>query len=90
VLNLGQDVGALVLSTPPEMNGSEIEISLDSSPQARRTHSQVRARQAAGQTSYAAVYPELASGTYTIWRDHDTAAGTVAVAGGAVARFDWS
>jgi hypothetical protein len=89
VLNLGPGVGALVLSTPPEMNGSEIEISLDGSPQARRTHSQVRERRAGGRTSYAAVYPELASGTYTIWRDHATAAGTVVVAGGAVARFDW-
>lgn len=89
VLNLGPGVGALVLSTPREMNGSEIEISLDGSPQARRTHSQVRERLAAGRTSYAAVYPELAAGTYTIWRDHATPAGTVTVDGGAVARFDW-
>jgi hypothetical protein len=89
VLNLGPGTGALILSTPQDMNACEIEISRADIPAAPRTHSQVRERQAAGRTSYAAVYPDLAAGTYTIWRDQDTVAGTVTVTGGAVASFDW-
>jgi hypothetical protein len=88
VLNLGPGVGALILTTPPEMDGREIEISRADVP-AGRTHSQVRERQAGGRASYAAVYPDLASGTYTIWRDQVTAAGTVTVTGGVVTSFDW-
>jgi hypothetical protein len=89
VLDLGPGVGALILRTPPELNGHEIEISEAGLPGARRTHSQVRERQAAGRSSYAAVYPDLAAGSYTIWRDEVTAIGTVEVTGGSVAVFDW-
>jgi hypothetical protein len=90
VLDLGPGVGALILSTPPDLNGHEIEISKAGIPGAPRTHSQVRERHAGGRTSYAAVYPDLPAGTYTIWRDEATAIGTVEVTGGAVALFDWS
>jgi len=90
MLDVGPGVGALVLSTPPDLNGREIEISRADTPGARRTHSQVRERRAGGRVGYAAVYPGLASGSYTIWRDEATAIGTVEVAGGTVTSFDWS
>ena len=67
VLDLGADVGALILYTPPGLDGREIEISRDTDPAARRTHSQVRARHLAAGTRYAAVYPGLPAGRYTIW-----------------------
>jgi hypothetical protein len=89
VLDLGPGVGALILSTPPELNGHEIEISDAGTPGARRTHAQVRERRAGGRTGHAAVYPDLPAGTYRIWRDEVTALGTVEVTGGAVALFDW-
>ncbi len=38
---------------------------------------------------YAAVYPELAAGDYTIWRDATTPAGTVTIDGGSVTSFQW-
>ena len=44
ILELGADVGALVLLTPAELDGREIEISRDDAPAGRRTHSQVRPR----------------------------------------------
>ena len=84
VLNLGPGTGALVLYTPADLDGAEIEISRDDNPGARRTHSQVRQRQLPGQTRYAAVYPDLAAGRYTIWRDQRTPAAAVTVAGGEV------
>ena len=42
-----------------------------------------------GSVSYAAVYPGLVAGTYTIWRDTRTPAGTVEIGGGQVATWHW-
>ena len=89
VLNVGPGVGALVLNTPADMDGDEIEISPDGNPAARRTHSQVWERRAGGSVRYAAVYPGLAAGDYTIWRDASTPAGSVTIDGGAVTSYDW-
>ena len=101
VLELGDSVGVLVLEATVELNGREIEISpVDDihddihdhdhgDARAHRTHSMVRERGTAAGRSYAAVYPGLAVGTYTVWRDHDTPAGTVTIDGGRVARYRW-
>jgi len=61
----------------------------DTRAHAHRTHSMVRERGTAAGKSYAAVYPGLAVGTYTVWRDHDTPAGTVTIDGGRVTRYRW-
>ena len=89
VLDLGAETGALILYTPPGLDGREIEISRDGDPTARRTHSQVRARHLAAVTRYAAVYPGLAAGHYTIWAGPDDAAGTVTITGGQVSSWSW-
>jgi hypothetical protein len=86
VLELGADVGALVLFTPAELDGREIEIS---TPGRKRTHSQVRPRHVPAGTRYAAVYPELPAGTYTIWAGQQDPAGSVVVAGGRVTNWSW-
>jgi hypothetical protein len=54
-----------------------------------RTHSMVRERGTASGKSYAAVYPGVPVGTYTVWRDHDTPVGTVTIDGGRVTRYRW-
>ncbi len=87
VLEVGADVGALVLYTPPSLDGEEIEISRDGDP--RRTHSRVRPRHVPAGTRYAAVYPGLPAGRYTIWRDERHPAATVTVAGGQVTSCHW-
>jgi hypothetical protein len=106
VLDIGGEVGALILYAPPELSGAEVEISLPGA--GPRTHSIVRERRiersAAGQRTagrhaapsgpgdaavYAAVYPGLPAGVYTIWRDAQTPAGTVQVQGGQVASWLW-
>jgi hypothetical protein len=56
---------------------------------AHRTHSMVRERGTAAGKSYAAVYPGLADGRYTVWRDQDTPVGTVTIDGGRVTRYRW-
>jgi hypothetical protein len=90
VLQLGPGIGALVLHTPPELDGTEIEISrADAGPAARRTHSQVRPRVTPGGRQYAAVYPDLAAGDYTVWRGASTPALSVTVDGGRVSTAWW-
>ena len=61
----------------------------DRNARARRTHSRVRERGTAAGTSYAAVYPGVAAGPYTVWRDPDTPVGTVTIDGGRVTRYRW-
>jgi len=89
VLDVGPGIGALVLHTPAGLDGREIEISLVGTAETRRTHSQVRERRTPGGVSFAAVYPGLAAGDYTVWRDAATPAGTVTVEGGSVASYHW-
>jgi hypothetical protein len=101
VLELGDTVGVLVIEATVELNGREIEISPvdgihdhdhahgDAHAHAHRTHSMVRERGTAAGKGYAAVYPGLAVGIYTVWRDHDTPAGRITIDGGRVTRYRW-
>lgn len=87
ILELGEHIGALILVVPPDLAGHEIEIS--PSAGGPRTHSLVRERVTAAGVSYAAVYPAVAAGEYTVWQDDRVAVGQVAVNGGEVSRFRW-
>jgi hypothetical protein len=89
VLELGAEIGALILYAPAKLDGAEIEISRDDDPGARRTHSQVRQRHMATVTRYAAVYPGLQAGPYTIWRDEHSPAAAVTIIGGRVTSCHW-
>jgi hypothetical protein len=89
MLDLGPGTGALILYTPPDLAGAEIEISPER-PDAVRTHAAVRERPGPRGTRYAAVYAGLAAGAYTLWRDHDTPAATVTVTGGQVTTHEWA
>ncbi len=88
LLDLGARTGALVLYTPADLLGAEIEISpaVTSAP---RTHAAVRARPGPRGTRYAAVYEGLAAGGYTIWRDRGTPAARVTITGGQVTSPHW-
>src|SRR6201992_3608969 len=84
LLDIGGDVGALVLYTGAEDDEAEIDISPGTDPAAPRSHNQVHPRRAPAGTIYSAVYPALAAGTYTIWRDAHTPEATIAIRGGQV------
>lgn len=88
LLDIGGDVGALVIETPAELVGLEIELSR-AGAQMPRTHVAVRERVGSGTTRYAAVYPSLRAGEYTIWGVDDEPAGTVCIVGGTVAELNW-
>ncbi len=42
-----------------------------------------------GATTYAAVYPGLRAGQYTIWRDAHSPAATVTIIGAQVTTYGW-
>jgi hypothetical protein len=88
VLDLGPGAGALILDTPAELDGAEIDISR-AAGDGHRTHSMVRPRHVAGGTRYAAVYPDLPPGEYTVWRADGTAATTATITGGLVTTAAW-
>ena len=89
VLDLGPGQGALVLHTPPELDGCEIEISLVGAQSGARTHSMVRPRHTARGVQYAAVYPGLAPGEYQVWADRANCALTVRIDSGSVTTASW-
>jgi hypothetical protein len=85
VLDIGDDVGALILYTSPARHTHEIEVSpLDAEIGARRVHSAVLERSLNGRTFYAATYPELRAGEYQVWCD---GAPRVTITAGAVAEL---
>lgn len=65
VLDIGGDIGALILRTPAAMAGREIDVIPDDRNVAH-THSAVRERRLAQGPSFAAVYPQLVAGTYVV------------------------
>jgi hypothetical protein len=89
VLDVGGDVGAVILYAPEPLLGAEIEISPAGRP-ADRTHTAVRERVLPERSLYAAVYPALPAGDYVLWRSADLEAGTVSVFGGRVTEVDWT
>ena len=86
LLDLGSETGALVLYTPVDLVGREIEIS----PQpARRRRPRTWCRGSPAARARWRVCAGLAAGEYTIWQDHDTPAAAVTVTGGQVTCHDW-
>jgi hypothetical protein len=86
LLDIGADTGALVIHTGPDRDQEEIEISLAGSDRTR-THNVVRPRRTPAGIRYAAVFPALPAGQYTVWRDATAPAGTVTVRGGTVTSY---
>ncbi len=87
VLDIGADVGALIINVSAGSHGQEIDIS---GTDGRRTHSAVRERVLDGGSNYCAVYPSLAEGEYTVWTDSTTPRDTVTIGGGEITELDWT
>lgn len=88
VLDIGDDVGALVLYTPPNLHGREIDVS-PLGHDSRRVHTAVLERSVDGRPIFAAVYAELQAGTYRIWGDDPSLPSQVTIVGGTIAEIDW-
>src|SRR5208283_1863400 len=89
VLDIGGDIGALILHTRSEMLGVEVEISATGQDD-RRSHKDVLEREISGRPAYTAVFDNIREGTYTLWIDDVACERDVVVTGGTVSELDWS
>jgi hypothetical protein len=84
VLDIGGDIGALILHASPACAGREIDLVPDDA-HAPHVHSAVRERRTSQGSSFAAVYPQLKEGNYTI----EGATQRLAIAGGRVVELEF-
>jgi hypothetical protein len=89
VLDIGGDVGALVLHTPHELAGMEIDI-FRAGEAFPAMHTAVRARDLPGGHVHAAVYPTVPAGDYVIAAVGALPALSVTVRGGCVTETTWA
>ena len=89
MLNIGGDIGALILYTDEALEGLEIDVSLLDEP-TYRPHTEILRRVVGGRTFWAGVYSELKQGDYRLWYDAaDDRPLAFTIAGGAVTELDW-
>jgi hypothetical protein len=89
VLDIGDDLGALIVYTDAALHGTEVEISPDGRDE-ERSHKDVLERAVGERPAFTAVFDRLPEGAYTLWTGGVARARGVRVAGGAVAELDWT
>jgi hypothetical protein len=88
VLEIGSDLGALIVYTDPALLHTEIEIS-PAGEDERRSHKDVLERVVGARSLYAAVFDRLPQGTYTLWHDDTARTRDAAVGQETIAEVDW-
>jgi hypothetical protein len=88
VLDIGGDIGAVVLYTDADLRGREFEIGLKSTPD-QHTHVEVLERIVDGASVFAATYYGLCEGEYVLRSEDGSPLDEVTVRGGEVTTVDW-
>jgi hypothetical protein len=88
VLDIGDELGALIVHTDPAMHGVEIEIS-PATEDTRRSHKQVLERSMGADPAFTAVFDGLPAGGYTLWVDNEPRARDVLVSPAGIVELDW-
>jgi hypothetical protein len=89
MLDVGEHAGALILISTSRREGLEVEIHPAAEPE-RRRHVWVLPRQGNGEsTVYAAVFPSLAPGAYTVLEPDDSVRCMVSVPANQVTYAQW-
>jgi hypothetical protein len=89
VLEIGGELGALVVFTDGAHVHDEIEIS-PAGEDARRSHKDVLERVVGSRSVFAAVFDRLPGGEYTLWHEGAPLARGVHVLAGAIAEHHWT
>jgi hypothetical protein len=88
VLDIGGEIGALIIYAEESCLGREIDLTPVGSPRSHHIHTMIRRRRATGKDVIAGLYPELQEGNYTVWGlGHGERLGEVTIVGGQVSEF---
>lgn len=88
VLDIGENVGALLIYCHPHLRGQQIDVSPCEQPW-ERTHTDVLERRVNEKPAFAALFLALTAGTYVIWNHDARPIGEVIITGGQVRELDW-
>jgi hypothetical protein len=88
VLDIGDELGALIVYTDPTLHGAEIEISPNGKDD-ERSHKDVLERGGTAHPAFTAVFDKLPEGDYSLWIDGVKRERGVRITGGCVAELDW-
>ena len=90
LLDIGGDIGALIVTMPSSRVGDEVEIAAPGDRAAHRQHVAVVRRPVFGDEVASLVFPELLGGSYDLYEKGDAhAVMRVEVRGGRVTTADW-
>jgi hypothetical protein len=89
VLELGGEIGALVVHADPDQHDLQIEITRSGAEDGKREHQHILERPIGGQTMYAAVFGGLREGSYTLLTDDAVRETDVLIRGAQVTTVDW-
>jgi hypothetical protein len=87
VLDIGGEIGALIMYADEACLGREIDLTPAGAPRTHHLHTLIRRRRAFDRELIAGVYPEVSEGEYTVWGLDGEPLGVVTVVGGQVAEF---
>lgn len=85
ILDIGGQVGALLVRVEASWVHRQIEVSRANSPSAPRVHAVVRGWHVSGVRIHAAVFPTLETGSYRLWDPDGRPLGTADVPAAGVA-----
>ncbi len=88
VLEIGDDLGALVVHTGADMHGVEVEIS-PAGDDSHRTHKQVLERFTGDRSVHTLVFDQLPAGRYTLWAGGEPRVRDVLVRAGEITQHEW-
>ncbi|MDQ6661872.1 MAG: hypothetical protein M3Z24_13030 [Chloroflexota bacterium] len=86
VLDIGDDIGALIIYTNENLRGIQIDVSPQGNVSAKRIHTDVLERRIGERPVFAAVFAALPEGNYITWSDPAIA---FTIIGGQIAELDW-
>ena len=87
VMDIGGDIGGLIVRLDESLEGTELPIEFADDPR-RDIHTGVWRRSIGGETVVVAVYPELRAGSYRIHPGPFNAGAATEITGGQVAHID--
>jgi len=88
VLDIGGEIGALIVYAEAELVDTPIEVSPTGSDTAR-FHQHILERPLPHGTSYAAVFDKITQGEYTLWLHDQARLRDFEITGGSVSQIDW-